>query len=427
MLISGGGGSLKALCTAVILGTVTLSGLSARAADIYTQGDFTNSGNYADGSILNVLNPINLTDADFRNSISGAVKVVIDGGNNNDITGTIWASDQESGDDSLQTGHYTIQANGSDVTFQNMSWKTNTTIDNDGRPYSGRNWSVFGGVVQNMAELGTLNITNSTFSSSLNIEQVRSGAAFAHSYINGGIIDNMGTANISATNFNKNEIHSTSVRDTLSTAATSDEAIAEVNGGLIRNAYETSTMTITGGTISDNTVAATADSQRRWTYRNSDQVVATLRGGMIYNAGELEIKGTTITGNIAGAITNNNTDRGESTASAHGGVFYNEGILTIGDDTKISGNQVFYTMEDNGSAEALGGAIYNTGTLNLGDVIFSNNLHQDEALNDIYTTANSVINVTGRAEIGSGLQSADDTAQITVENGGNLVLVVSKA
>lgn len=326
------GGSLKALCTAVILGTVTLSGLSARAADIYTQGDFTNSGNYADGSILNVLNPINLTDADFRNSISGAVKVVIDGGNNNDITGTIWASDQESGDDSLQTGHYTIQSNGSDVTFQNMSWKTNTTIDNDGRPYSGRNWSVFGGVVQNMAELGTLNITNSTFSSSLNIEQVRSGAAFAHSYINGGIIDNMGTANISATNFNKNEIHSTSVRDTLSTAATSDEAIAEVNGGLIRNAYENSTMTITGGTISDNTVAATAESQR-WSLLSGDKIFATIHGGMIYNVGNLEIKGVSITDNTAGAIANNNAGRGESVANAYGGVFYNDGTLTIDEDT----------------------------------------------------------------------------------------------
>ena len=80
-------------------------------------------------------------------------------------------------------------------------------------------------------------------------------------------------------------------------------------------------------------------------------------------------------------------------------------------------------MQDDGSAEALGGAIYNTSTLNLGDVIFSNNKHQDEALNDIYTTANSVINVTGRAEIGSGLQSADNSAQINIQNGGNLVLV----
>ena len=144
---------------------------------------------------------------------------------------------------------------------------------------------------------------------------------------------------------------------------------------------------------------------------------------MIYNVGNLEIKGVSITDNTAGAIANNNAGRGESVANAYGGVFYNDGTLTIDEDTEICGNSVYYSMQDDGSAEALGGAIYNTSTLNLGDVIFSNNKHQDEALNDIYTTANSVINVTGRAEIGSGLQSADNSAQINIQNGGNLVLV----
>lgn len=413
-----GGGGLKTLCTAVILGTFTLCGMSAHATDIYTQGDLTNSANYSDGSVLNVLNPINLSNVDFRNSINGAVKVVIDGGNN-DITGTIWASDQDSGDNSLQTGHYTIQANGANVTFQNMSWKTDTNISNDGWRTRSRSWTTSGGIAQNA---GTLNITNSTFSSSLNIEQTRTTSAYAHSYINGGIIDNTGTTIITDTDFNNNEIKATSVRDENSVAVASvDEAIAEVNGGLISNTAANSTMTITGGTISGNKVAATVESQRRgWT--GNDIIHSTLRGGMIYNVGNLEIKGTSITGNEAGAIANNNTD-GESIANAYGGIFYNEGTLTIGDGTEISGNRLFYSMQDNGSAEALGGAIYNTGTLNLGDVTFSNNKHHDEALNDIYATANSVINVTGRSEIGSGLQSADTTAQINVQNGGNLVLV----
>ena len=418
VVFQGGGGRLKTLCTAVILGTFTLCGMSAHATDIYTQGDLTNSANYSDGSVLNVLNPINLSNVDFRNSINGAVKVVIDGGNN-DITGTIWASDQDSGDNSLQTGHYTIQANGANVTFQNMSWKTDTNISNDGWRTRSRSWTTSGGIAQNA---GTLNITNSTFSSSLNIEQTRTTSAYAHSYINGGIIDNTGTTIITDTDFNNNEIKATSVRDENSVAVASvDEAIAEVNGGLISNTAANSTMTITGGTISGNKVAATVESQRRgWT--GNDIIHSTLRGGMIYNVGNLEIKGTSITGNEAGAIANNNTD-GESIANAYGGIFYNEGTLTIGDGTEISGNRLFYSMQDNGSAEVLGGAIYNTGTLNLGDVTFSNNKHHDEALNDIYATANSVINVTGRSEIGSGLQSADTTAQINVQNGGNLVLV----
>ena len=102
------GRRLRALCTAVILGSVTLGGLSAHAVDISNQSDLINPGNYTDGSTLNILNPINLTDADFRDSISGAVKVVIDGGNN-EISGgnnvdvsAIWSSDKESGDDSLE-------------------------------------------------------------------------------------------------------------------------------------------------------------------------------------------------------------------------------------------------------------------------------------------------------------------------------------
>ncbi len=419
------GGSLKALCTAVILGSITFGGLAVNAADVLDQAGLVNSVNYADGSTLNVLNPITLQDADFRNSISGAVNVVIDGGNN-EITGSIWEDDTSvsefSGD--LLYGHYVVQTDGANITFQNMNWKTESTIGDVHDAYHSRIYSLYGGVVQNSA--GVLNVFDSTYSTTLNFKQIRSGAEIARSYLYGGIIDNSGTLNINNSKFDSNKIAVESVRDNMSTTVVTQEpphAVAEIYGGLIRNTGENSTVTISGGSISNNEVAATADSQRIWTYMNNDQVVATLRGGMIYNAGELEIKGTTITGNIAGAITNNNTGRGDSTASAHGGVFYNEGILTIGDDTNISGNQVFYTMEDNGSAEALGGAIYNTGTLNLGDVIFSNNLHQDEALNDIYTTANSVINVTGRAEIGSGLQSADDTAQITVENGGNLVLV----
>ena len=243
------GRRLRALCTAVILGSVTLGGLSAHAVDISNQSDLINPGNYTDGSTLNILNPINITDADFRDSISGAVKVVIDGGNNEIYGGNIdekvsaiWSSDQESGDDSLETGHYTIQANGAEVTFQNINWNTSTEVHGDAYVGSGgRSWNIDGGIVQNQS--GKLNVTDSSFSTNLSISLNRQGNYASNTYINGGIIDNFsdgaGTTGvvISGTNFNSNNISVNAVRVGSPTDWNSGaEAHAEINGGILRNA-----------------------------------------------------------------------------------------------------------------------------------------------------------------------------------------------
>lgn len=434
------GRRLRALCTAVILGSVTLGGLSAHAVDIYNADDFTNSANYTDGSTLNILNPIQLTDADFRDSISGAVKVVIDGGNNEIYGGNIdekvsaiWSSDQESGDDSLETGHYTIQANGAEVTFQNINWNTSTVVHGDAYVGSGgRRWNIYGGVVQNQS--GKLNVTDSSFSTNLSISLDRQGDYVSSTYINGGIIDNLSDGAgstgvvISGTDFDSNNISVNAVRlgsPTIWTAGA--EAHAEINGGILRNASDGNTMSVTGGSISSNEINAIADNNSDYDVwlmpdeADGNTANASIWGALINNAGKIDIQGVEIFGNKASVSAESIENADTVIANVYGGVLYNEGTATIGGNTTISGNSISYNANQ-GTGSALGGAIYNAGNLTLGDVIFSNNT-QNGTLNDIYGAANSVINVSGRAEIGSGLQSADATAKINIQNGGNLVLV----
>ena len=182
-------------------------------------------------------------------------------------------------------------------------------------------------------------------------------------------------------------------------------------------------MEIKDSSIKDNTITAEAknDSTRIGVNPGDNNTAhSAIYGGIINNAGTIDIQGVTISGNSANATAESVENSNTVTANVYGGVLYNEGTATIGGNTRISDNSISYNAND-GTGSALGGAIYNAGTLNLADVTFSNNT-QNGSLNDIYAAANSIMNVTGRAEIGSGLQSADDSAQINIQQGAELVM-----
>ena len=423
------GRRLRALCTAVILGSVTLGGLSAHAVDIIDQGSLINSDNYVNGSVLNIQQAIELVNNDdiraYFPIINNSSAVTING-NNNAITGSIYNQDE---DGNLDYGHYSIQDSGSSLSFENINWNTSTEVHGGAYVGSGgRSWNIYGGVVQNQS--GKLNVTDSSFSTDLSISLDRQGNYVSSTYINGGIIDNLSDGAgstgvvISGTDFNSNNISVNAVRlgsPTIWTAGA--EAHAEINGGILRNASDGNTMSVTGGSISSNVINAIADNNSDYFIGDADgnTANASIWGALINNAGKIYIQGVEIFGNKASVSAESIENADTVTANVYGGVLYNEGTATIGGNTTISGNSISYNANQ-GTGSALGGAIYNVGNLTLGDVIFSNNT-QNGTLNDIYGAANSVINVSGRAEIGSGLQSADATAKINIQKGGNLVLV----
>ena len=423
------GRRLRALCTAVILGSVTLGGLSAHAVDIIDQGSLINSDNYVNGSVLNIQQAIELVNNDDIRAyfpIINNSSVVTINGNNYAITGSIYNQDE---DGNLDYGHYSIQDSGSSLSFENINWNTSTEVHGDAYVGSGgRSWNIYGGVVQNQS--GKLNVTDSSFSTDLSISLDRQGNYVSSTYINGGIIDNLSDGAgstgvvISGTDFNSNNISVNAVRSGSPTIWTAGaEAHAEINGGILRNASDGNTMSVTGGSISSNVINAIADNNSDYFIGDADgnTANASIWGALINNAGKIDIQGVEISGNTASVSAESIENADTVTANVYGGVLYNEGTATIGGNTTISGNSISYNANQ-GTGSALGGAIYNAGNLTLGDVIFSNNT-QNGTLNDIYGAANSVINVSGRAEIGSGLQSADATAQINIQNGGNLVLV----
>lgn len=427
------GRRLRALCTAVILGSVTLGGLSAHAVDIIDQGSLINSDNYVNGSVLNIQQAIELVNNDdiraYFPIINNSSAVTING-NNNAITGSIYNQDE---DGNLDYGHYSIQDSGSSLSLENVNWNTSTEVHGDAYVGSGgRSWNIYGGVVQNQS--GKLNVTDSSFSTNLSISLNRQGDYVSSTYINGGIIDNLSDGAgstgvvISGTDFNSNNISVNAVRSGSPTIWTAGaEAHAEINGGILRNASDGNTMSVTGGSISSNVINAIADNNSDydvWPWPDEAEgntANASIWGALINNAGKIDIQGVEILGNTASVSAESIENADTVIANVYGGVLYNEGTATIGGNTEISGNSISYNANQ-GTGSALGGAIYNAGNLTLGDVKFSNNT-QNGTLNDIYGAANSVINVSGRTEIGSGLQSADSTAKINIQKGGNLVLV----
>ena len=424
----------KALLTAFILGTVAFGGLTAKAADvdITNQAGLTNSANYANGNVLNIRQPIELNNAQLP-IINNASTVTINGnGNENAITGSLFLYNND-GEYDLTSGHYTIRDAASVLNLNNVNFATMTTASGTALlTNTSRNWNVYGAIVQNMS--GNLNILGSQFSNGgLSVSLDRVVNYFSRAYINGGFIDNLsGTGEyattINNTNFDRSKISVTATRSGSPTTWNDGaEARAEINGGIIRNAYDTSTMEISGGSISSNFINAAADNNSDYNLglidpdADGNTAHSAIYGGIINNAGTIDIQGVTISGNSANATAKSKENSNTVTANVYGGVLYNEGTATIGGNTTISDNSISNNANE-GTGSALGGAIYNAGTLNLADVTFSNNT-QNGSLNDIYAAANSIMNVTGRAEIGSGLQSADNNAQINIKNGGNLVMV----
>lgn len=154
--------------------------------------------------------------------------------------------------------------------------------------------------------------------------------------------------------------------------------------------------------------------------KNSESTISPLifatgnsHGGAIANLnGTLTIVGSSIASNTA------NVNRGLGTSgNALGGAIYNTGTLNI-KDSDLTGNKTV-----SAAGNAYGGAIYNAGTINISGTSFSGNTQGSEA-NDIYFAQNSVMNVEqGNAvTIGSGIASADTSANINIKDGGNLVM-----
>lgn len=404
-----------AVCLLAIFGVSIFGIQQAEAVDVNNQNELENANNYRNNETLNITGNINLNNGDLPD-IQNAVNAVVNG-NNHTISGGIFNSDTESGDDSLTYGHYTVQ-NNSSLTFNNIGFSTNTDIggtDNWAQRNS-RDWRVFGLIAQNMASNSSVNINGSIFTNNvLNIHQTRNGAnSDVANRVNGGFLNNSaGSMNITSTNFTDNEVIVTTTKND-SNRINSGNAHSYVYGGIFSN-YEDAQLNITGGTINNNSVQVTSNGAG-----TDDSVIATVQGGVINNEGTALIDGVQINDNTVSASTNNYGDN----ATAQGGAIYNAqgGSLTIQGNTSFAGNSVSASGATSNTAQ--GGAIYNAGAINVsgGNTVFSNN-SANNAANDIYFADGSTMNLTGNStvELGSGVQSANQTATISVQGGSNLI------
>lgn len=400
-----------AVCLLAIFG-VSIFGLQqAKAVNVNNQSGLENINNYTRGEDVNITRDINLTNANLPD-ITGAINAVVNG-NNNTISGSIFNSDA---DQTLTFGHYTLQDNSS-LTFNNVIFSTDTTIrgTQDGQS---RAWTVAGLIAQNMASTSTVNINFSDFiNNNVYLYQDRSGRNMdLQNYINGGLLNNAGKMNITSSDFNNNTIRVATYKDETSWF-NDGYAHAEMYGGIITN-YETGVLTINGNgtaSMSNNNISAYSESST-----DRDPVHAIVQGGVINNEGMALIDGVQINDNTVSASTNNYGDN----ATAQGGAIYNAqgGSLTIQGNTSFGGNSVSASGATSNTAQ--GGAIYNAGAINVsgGNVTFSNN-SANNAANDIYFADGSTMNLKGNStvELGSGVQSANQTATISVEGGSNLI------
>ena len=404
-----------AVCLLAIFG-VSIFGLQqAKAVNVNNQSGLEDTNNYRNNEALNVTGNINLNSGNLPD-IQNAVNAVVNG-NNHTISGGIFNSDTESGDDSLTYGHYTVQ-NNSSLTFNNIGFSTNTDIGgtDDWAQRNSRDWRVFGLIAQNMASNSSVNINDSIFTNNvLNIHQTRNGAnSDVANRVNGGFLNNSaGSMNITSTNFTDNEVIVTTTKND-SNLFSSGNAHSYVYGGIFSN-YENAELNITGGTINSNSVQVTSNGAG-----DDDSVIASAYGGVINNEGTVLIDGVQINNNTVTASTNNRGDN----ATALGGAIYNAqgAILTIQGDTSFSGNSVNASGANSNTAQ--GGAIYNAGEIavNGGNVAFSNNT-ANNALNDIYFADGSTMSLTegSTVTLSSGIQSQNQNAQITVEGTSNLI------
>ena len=400
-----------AVCLLAIFGVSIFGIQQAKAVDVNNQSGLENIDNYTRGEDVNITRDINLNSANLPD-ITGAINAVVNG-NNNTISGSIFNSDA---DQTLTFGHYTLQDNSS-LTFNNVIFSTDTTIQGT-QNWQSRAWTVAGLIAQNMASTSTVNINFSDFiNNNVYLYQDRDGSNMdLQNYINGGLLNNAGEMNITSSDFNNNTIRVATYKNETSWF-NDGYAHAEMYGGIITN-YETGVLTINGNgtaSMSNNNISAYSESST-----DRDPVHAIVQGGVINNEGEALINGVQINNNTVSASTNNYGDN----ATAQGGAIYNAqgGSLTIQGNTSFAGNSVSASGATSNTAQ--GGAIYNAGAINVsgGSTVFSNN-SANNAANDIYFADGSTMNLTGNStvELGSGVQSANRNATISVEGGSNLI------
>lgn len=400
-----------AVCLLAIFGVSIFGIQQAKAVDVNNQSGLENIDNYTRGEDVNITRDINLNSANLPD-ITGVINAVVNG-NNNTISGSIFNSDA---DQTLTFGHYTLQDNSS-LTFNNVIFSTDTTIQGT-QNWQSRAWTVAGLIAQNMASTSTVNINFSDFiNNNVYLYQDRDGSNMdLQNYINGGLLNNAGEMNITSSDFNNNTIRVATYKNETSWF-NDGYAHAEMYGGIITN-YETGVLTINGNgtaSMSNNNISAYSESST-----DRDPVHAIVQGGVINNEGEALINGVQINNNAVSASTNKYGDN----ATAQGGAIYNAqgGSLTIQGNTSFAGNSVSASGANSNTAQ--GGAIYNAGAINVsgGSTVFSNN-SANNAANDIYFANNSTMNLTGNStvELGSGVQSANQNATISVEGGSNLI------
>ena len=421
------GRRLRALCTTVILGSVTLGGLSAHAVDIYSPEEFINPDNYSDSSVLNIQDNINLESANLSGLIQNAINVQIVGTGKDGyaIGGSIYNSDNDGRDTILAYGHYTL-VNGSGLTFSDANLTTSTVVFGDserGGLYSeSADWNLSGGLVQNVSG-GTLTVQNSKFDTGLSIDVTRRNDRSVNARINGGIFDNgAGKTTIETSDFTENAISNSAKKigeETLFTPNQNGSAIeSHINGGLISNASG-GLITLNDSNLSSNVITASSSNNHAdynplvWEAKENcdgDTSEAYVSGGLLNNGGTLTINGgndVSISSNKISA-TASSLSSDVTIASVLGGVLYNTGTATLGGDLTISENSVTYSASRNDGGDtttnAYGGVVYNVAdaTLNLGNVTISKNSVSGVAGNvaggAIYNLGSMVLGETGASE-----------------------------
>ena len=366
-----------AVCLLAIFGVSIFGIQQAKAVDINNANGLLNDRNYESDNTLNVLQNIELSGSNSDHTlpdITNAVDIVVNG-NNHIISGSPYALDNN-GSTSLGRGygHYILSNNNANLTFNQLNFGYDVSVTG-GASSANVTWDIYGGVIQNTA--GTVNFTDSLLSNSIIINQNR----------------NLGT-----------------------------NAVASIYGGSINN-EEGGIVNLNGITADNNENSTTATQSASWL---SASATATAQGGVLYNSGEASISNSTFNNSSVSSVANVNNNDSNATATAQGGAVYNSGMLNLTGTNSFTNNRVSAsaTGSNNNSATAQGGAIYNAGDIYVsgGSTVFSNN-SANNAANDIYFADGSTMNLTGNStvELGSGVQSANQNATISVEGGSNLI------
>lgn len=403
---------------ATILGTVSIS-QSAFAADISSKSALTNSSLYTSNSTLNITRDISLGSSPKNGAelptIQNVTNLVVKG-NNKTLSGDLYAKEADA---SLVPAHYTIQ--NSEVTFNNINFSSVVTNCFAKSAPETRYYSINGSIFKNESSQLTLENLNFIQNKHL-IDITRSGIVEIGAYINGGIVNSNSKTVLNNVNFEQNNIYTNAVKEGIVTASTME---TNITGGLIYSSSDensTADLQINGGNISSNRISSTLKN-----VNVGDVQSSFVHGGIIYNNGKAYIDSTNFEDNQAYSEANGGS------VSTLGSVIFNDTNRSL----TIKNSSFSDNIAASNRGEALGGAIYNKGTIEISNTTFSNNRAGIDdniadsdvktSLNDIYFETGSSMNVVsgGRVQIGSGLASRDDTAQITIADGGNLTVVDS--